>query len=92
MAQLSPCLPGKVKLANSIKLPIYQKLTAGNIRGWLLRPATDTKHSPAAVLYLHGISATRAYAPRVFLLFGDNLNLAESLIAKNYWGWWEAKN
>lgn len=34
----------------------------GNIRGWFL---TTRENSAAAVLYLHGVSATRAYAPRV---------------------------
>jgi len=53
--------PKSVKLnGTTVTLPTRK----GNIRGWFLRP-TNTEKSPAAVLYLHGISATRAYAPRV---------------------------
>merc|ERR1719278_2433356 len=36
----------------------------GNIRGWFLE-TSNTKNSAAVVLYLHGVSATRAYPPRV---------------------------
>merc|ERR1719222_1369173 len=36
----------------------------GNIRGWFLE-TSNTQNSAAVVLYLHGVSATRAYPPRV---------------------------
>merc|ERR1711990_413378 len=52
--------PKSVKLnGTTVTLPTQK----GKIRGWFLRP-TKTENS-AAVLYLHGVTATRAYPPRV---------------------------
>ena len=42
----------------------WKHLLPGNLRGWFLKPSKTGKFA-SVVLYLHGITATRAYAPRV---------------------------
>ena len=49
-------------------------LSPGNLRGWFLKPS-KTGNSASVVLYLHGITATRAHPPRVFPFSFHNATL-----------------
>ena len=73
--KLSSWPPRKV---NSAPIPSFCILRShyfsGNIRGWFLE-TSNTQNSAAVVLYLHGVSATRAYPPRVSEVLTSSLNV-----------------